>query len=226
MSYILLIDSTTKICSIALSKEEKLIQLVELDSDGLVHSEKLHLFIQDCLEKAKIEFSDLVAVAISKGPGSYTGLRIGTSAAKGLCYGLNIPLIAIETLTAMANSVASSVERASVLIPMIDARRAEVFCSIHQHGSTTKRVHSRVLDEEPFNELTNEKVYYFGDGAEKAQEYLSSSWKYLPNTKTTAQNLIPLSWEKFQNKEFEDVAYFEPYYHKDFKAGKPKKILK
>jgi tRNA threonylcarbamoyladenosine biosynthesis protein TsaB len=208
-----------------LSEENKLISLVELDSDELVHSEKLHLFIQECLEKAKIKLSNIAAIAISKGPGSYTGLRIGTSAAKGLCYGLNIPLIAIETLTAMAHSVLSSAEENSVLIPMIDARRAEVFCSIHQHGATIKQVHSRILDEEPFDRFNTEQVYYFGDGGEKAQDYLPSSWKYLPETKTTAKNLIPLAWKKFQDNNFEDVAYFEPYYYKDFKAGKPKKIL-
>jgi len=226
LSYILNIDSTTKVCSIALSNKDKLIQLVELDSDGLVHSEKLHLFIHECLTKAKIKLSDLSAVAISKGPGSYTGLRIGTSAAKGLCYGLNIPLIAIETLTAMANSITPEVESDAVLIPMIDARRVEVFCSIHQFGETSRHVHSRILDEEPFNEISAKNVYYFGDGAEKAQEYLNSSWNYIPDTKTTAKNLFKLAWQKFKNKDFEDIAYFEPYYHKDFKAGKAKNMLK
>ena len=226
MSYILHIDSTTKICSIGLSKDDALIQLVELDSDGLAHSEKLHLFIEECLEKASIRASDLNAISVSKGPGSYTGLRIGVSAAKGLCYGLNIPLIAVDTLTAMANSVVHNVEKDAVLIPMIDARRIEVFCSIHHKGKEIKTVHSRVLDEEPFDELNSENIYYFGDGAEKAQDYLNSSWIYLPEPKTSAKNLIPLAWRKFINKDFEDVAYFEPSYHKDFLAGKPKKILK
>jgi len=226
MAYILHIDSTTKVCSIALSKEDELVQLVELDSDGLAHSEKLHLFIEECLEKANIKPRDLNAVSVSKGPGSYTGLRIGVSAAKGLCYGLNIPLIAIDTLKEMANSVSLEVESNAVLIPMIDARRIEVFCSIHQSGEIVKPVHSRVLDEEPFKEIYSENVYYFGDGAEKAQIHVNPNWKYLPEPKTTSKNLIPLVWEKFQNKNFEDVAYFEPSYHKEFKAGKPKKILK
>ena len=226
MSYILHIDSTTKVCSIALSKDDRLIQLVELDSDGLAHSEKLHLFIEECLEKVNIKPSDLDAISVSKGPGSYTGLRIGVSTAKGLCYGLNIPLIAIDTLAAMAYSVAHDVEKDAVLIPMIDARRVEVFCSIHHKRKEIKAVHSRVLDEEPFDEITAEKVYYFGDGAEKAQEHLNKSWTYLSAPKTSAQNLIPLAWEKFENEDFEDVAYFEPSYHKDFKAGRPKKVLK
>ena len=110
MSFILHIDSTTKVCSIALSKENELFQLVEIDSEDLMHSEKLHVFIEECLKKAGIQPNELSAISVSKGPGSYTGLRIGVSAAKGLCYGLGIPLIAIETLTAMAHSVASKVE--------------------------------------------------------------------------------------------------------------------
>jgi len=226
LSYILHIDSTTKICSIGLSKDDALIQLVELDSDGLAHSEKLHLFIEECLEKASIRASDLNAISVSKGPGSYTGLRIGISAAKGLCYGLNIPLIAVDTLTAMADSVVHNVQKDAVLIPMIDARRIEVFCSIHHQGKEIKTVHSRVLNEEPFDELDSENVYYFGDGAEKAQEHLNPSWSYLPEPKTSAKNLIAIAWEKFTEKDFENAAYFEPSYHKDFQAGKPKKVLK
>ena len=225
MSYILHIDSTTKVCSIALSEFDTLIQIVELDSDGLVHSEKLHLFIEECLEKANIKPNDLDAISVSKGPGSYTGLRIGVSAAKGLCYGLEIPLIGIDTLEAMAFSIANEVESDAVLIPMIDARRIEVFCSIHHKGTEIKAVHSRVLDKEPFDELNSKNVYYFGVGAEKAQEYLNPSWKYLPTVKTTAQNLIPLAWEKFKNINFEDIAYFEPTYYKKFQAGRAKKIL-
>ncbi len=226
MSFILHIDSTTKVCSIALSKEHELFQLIEIDGEDLMHSEKLHVFIEECLKKAGIQPNELSAISVSKGPGSYTGLRIGVSAAKGLCYGLEIPLIAIETLTAMAHSVASKVEPNAVLIPMIDARRIEVFCSIHQAGITIKPVHSRILDEEPYDEISHDTVYYFGDGSEKAQHYLNSNWNYLSGPKTSAQNLIPLAWEKFRKKDFENLADFEPSYHKDFKAGKPKKVLK
>ena len=108
---------------------------------------------------------------------------------------------------------------------MIDARRVEVFCSIHQRGKTIKEVHPRILDAEPFDEITDEKVYYFGDGAEKAQEHLNSSWTYLSYPKTSAKNLLSIAWQKFIINDFEDVAYFEPSYHKNFNAGKPKKII-
>jgi tRNA threonylcarbamoyladenosine biosynthesis protein TsaB len=225
LSYILHIDSTTKVCSIALSKSNTVIQLVELDSDGLVHSEKLHLFIEECLKKANIKTSDLNAISVSKGPGSYTGLRIGISTAKGLCYGLSIPLIATDTLAAMADSVAQNVEDDAILIPMIDARRIEVFCSIHHNRKEIKAVHSRILNEEPFDEFNSSNVYYFGDGAEKAQEHLNSRWTYLSYPKTSATNLVSIAWQKFIKNDFEDVAYFEPSYHKNFHAGKPKKIL-
>lgn len=225
MEHILHIDSTTKVCSVAISSGASLVHLTETDSDKLVHSEKLHVFIETCLSAAKIEISDLKAVAVSKGPGSYTGLRIGVSAAKGLCFGLNIPLIAVDTLAAMANSISASVNTNATLIPMIDARRLEVFCSVHQNNKTLEPVHARILDEQPFAELSSTEVYYFGDGAEKAQAILPKTFTYLPNPKTSAQNLIPLAWEKYKNNQFEDVAYFEPAYLKDFVAGKPKKML-
>lgn len=225
MSFILHIDSTTKVCSIALSNCDVLVQLTETDAEKLAHSEKLHVFIEECLKKENITAADLSAVTISKGPGSYTGLRIGVSAAKGLCYGLNIPLIAVDTLTAMAYSVMPLVEKEAVLIPMIDARRLEVFCSIQQNGTILKTVHARVLDEEPIMGFENEKVYFFGDGAEKAIDVLPKNFQYISNRTTSAKNLIAIAWEKFNNNDFEDTAYFEPFYLKEFKAGKPKKIL-
>ena len=226
MKYILHIDSSTKVCSIALSNGDQLLELIETDSETLAHSEKLHVFIEECLKKAGIKPANLSAICVSKGPGSYTGLRIGVSAAKGLCYGLSIPFIAIDTLEAMADSVQSEVDEGAILIPMIDARRVEVFCSIHQNNNTLAKVHARVLDEKPFTELEGKKGYYFGDGAEKAIQYMPLSFTFLKNQNTSAKNLISLAWKKFENNDFEDTAYFEPFYLKDFKAGKPKKVLK
>lgn len=223
--YILHIDSTTKVCSVALSKEGALLKLVEIDSEKLSHSEKLHLFIQQSLEEAGITIKELQAIAVSKGPGSYTGLRIGVSAAKGLAYGLDIPLISVNTLDAMASAVQSTVESDAVLIPMIDARRMEVFSSIHQNGSCLEKVSAVVLDEQSFENYAKETVYFFGDGAAKAVETLNPSFKFIDGIKTSAANLIDISWSKFQTKTFEDVAYFEPFYLKDFVAGKPKKML-
>lgn len=223
--YILHLDSTTKVCSVALSKDGALFNLVEIDSEKLSHSEKLHLFIQDCLKEVKLTVKDLSAVAVSKGPGSYTGLRIGVSAAKGLAYGLDIPLISVNTLDAMASAVQKTVEPDAILLPMIDARRMEVFTSIHKNSQCLKEVAAVVLDEKSFEEYAQNKVYFFGDGAAKAVDTLNSSFQFIEGIKTSAEHLIDIAWNKYQNKQFEDVAYFEPFYLKDFVAGKPKKML-
>ena len=221
--YILHIDSTTKVCSVAISKEDKLLELTEVNSDQLVHSEKLHLFIEECLLKANVKLSDLKAINVSKGPGSYTGLRIGVSAAKGLAYGLTIPLISVDTLEAMADSVSLAFD--AVLIPMIDARRMEVFCSIHQNGKCLSPVSAEVLDESSFSAFNAKKVFYFGDGALKAVGNLNPNFTFIDEIKTSASNLIRLGWHKYNSGDFEDIAYFEPFYLKDFVAGKPKKML-
>ena len=221
--YILHIDSTTKVCSVAISNEDKLLELTEVNSDKLVHSEKLHLFIEECLLKANLKLSDLKAINVSKGPGSYTGLRIGVSAAKGLAYGLSIPLISVDTLEAMADSVSSAND--AVLIPMIDARRMEVFCSIHQNGKCLRTVSAEVLEESSFSEFNDKKVFFFGDGAAKAIETLNPSFTFVDEIKTSSSNLIRLGWLKYNASDFENIAYFEPFYLKDFVAGKPKKML-
>ena len=221
--YILHIDSTTKVCSVAISNEDKLLELTEVNSDKLVHSEKLHLFIEECLLKANLKLSDLKAINVSKGPGSYTGLRIGVSAAKGLAYGLSIPLISVDTLEAMADSVSSAND--AVLIPMIDARRMEVFCSIHQNGKCLRTVSAEVLEESSFSEFNDKKVFFFGDGAAKAIETLNPNFTFVDEIKTSSSNLIRLGWLKYNASDFENIAYFEPFYLKDFVAGKPKKML-
>ena len=221
--YILHIDSTTKVCSVAISKEDKLLELTEVNSDKLVHSEKLHLFIEECLLKANLKLSDLKAINVSKGPGSYTGLRIGGSAAKGLAYGLSIPLISVDTLEAMADSVSSAND--AVLIPMIDARRMEVFYSIHQNGKCLRTVSAEVLEESSFSEFNDKQVFFFGDGAAKAIETLNPNFTFVDEIKTSSSNLIRLGWLKYNASDFENIAYFEPFYLKDFVAGKPKKML-
>ena len=223
--YILHIDSTTKICSVAISDKNKLLELTEVNSDKLVHSEKLHLFIEKCLLKANLGVSDLKAINVSKGPGSFTGLRIGVSAAKGLAYGLNIPLISVDTLEAMADSVALNQPKDAILIPMIDARRMEVFCSIHKNGEYLKPVTAQVLDDLSFSGLDSNKIFYFGDGASKAKDILNPNFSFIDGVTTSASNLIRLGWEKYTSRDFEDLAYFEPFYLKDFIAGKPKKML-
>lgn len=223
--YILHIDTTTKVCSVAVAKNGKQIALVEINSEKLSHSEKLHLFIEQAVQESKISLQDLSAVAVSKGPGSYTGLRIGVSAAKGLCFGLDLPLISVDTLEAMAHFQAKSKSEKAVFIPMIDARRMEVFAGVYQNNTCLEKVHAHVLETNSFEKYANEEVYFFGDGAEKAIETLPNNFNFIPNIGTSSQNLIQLAWEKFEAKAFEDVAYFEPYYLKDFVAGKPKKML-
>ena len=223
--YILHIDSTTKVCSVAISKEDKLLNLIEVNSDQLVHSEKLHLFIEECLLKANLKLSDLKAINVSKGPGSYTGLRVGVSAAKGLAYGLTIPLISVDTLEALADSVLGSLANDAVLIPMIDARSMEVFCSVYQNGKCLSPVSAEVLDEYSFSAFNDKQVFFFGDGAAKAIETLNPNFTFIDQIKTSASNLIRLCWLKYKASDFEDVAYFEPFYLKDFVAGKPKKML-
>lgn len=223
--YILHIDSTTKLCSIAISKDGVQVALEEVDSEKLAHSEKLHQFIVDCLNSAKIDVKSLSAVAVSKGPGSYTGLRIGVSTAKGLAFGLNIPILSVDTLEAMALSVTNQVPTDAICIPMIDARRLEVFGAVYQNGQCLESVQAFILDDGGFTQYEDEQVYFFGDGAAKCKEVLSSKFNFIPDIKTSATHLIKIAHQKFLDKNFEDTAYFEPFYLKDFVAGKPKKML-
>lgn len=223
--YILHIDSTTKLCSIAISKDGVQVALKEVDSEKLAHSEKLHQFIVDCLNLAKIDVKSISAVAVSKGPGSYTGLRIGVSTAKGLAFGLDIPIISVDTLEAMALAVTPTVPVDSVCIPMIDARRVEVFGAVFRNGKCLEDVQSYILDDGGFTKYEHEEVYFFGDGAAKCKEVLSSKFNFIPAIKTSATHLIKIAHQKFLDKNFEDTAYFEPFYLKDFVAGKPKKML-
>jgi tRNA threonylcarbamoyladenosine biosynthesis protein TsaB len=175
----------------------------------------LHVFIEEILKEAKVNFNDLSAIAVSKGPGSYTGLRIGVSAAKGLCYALEIPLIAIDTLTILANQI--KIEN-GLIIPMIDARRMEVYSAIFNSNSKKIReVQAEILTEESFNSF-NETIHFVGDSSEKAKSVLTKNNFVFHDAIVfpSATEMSALSYSKFQNNDFEDVAYFEPYYLKDF----------
>lgn len=227
MALILNIETATTACSVALAESGKLLTIKELDGD-YSHAENLTLFIQDVIQQAARSFSDIDAIAVSKGPGSYTGLRIGVSVAKGLCYSLNKPLIAIDTLQHMALSVSLKKENNSVFYcPMLDARRMEVYCAIYDASNQIARpTAAEIIDESSFGEFLNSgPIYFFGNGAEKCKDLLgnNSNALFVDNIIPSAANMVKLSEQAFVAENFEDVAYFEPFYLKDFIAGKKKK---
>ena len=215
MAIILNIETATKNCSVSLSKNGKTIFFKEHADQGYSHAEKLHVFIDQVIKECQINISEINAVAVSKGPGSYTGLRIGVSAAKGLCYALNIPLIAVDTLEILANQVQ---KKDGLIVPMLDARRMEVYSAIFNNDlekiSETK---AEILSTESYAEI-NEKIYFVGDCQEKCQTVLTkNNFEFLPEiVYPSANEMSKLSYQKFENKQFEDVAYFEPFYLKDF----------
>lgn len=229
MTLILGIETSTKICSVAISDGEQLLALQE-EGGEYSHAEKLNGFIDAILKESKVDINQVDAIAVSKGPGSYTGLRIGVSAAKGLCFALNKPLIAVDTLQAMAlNHPLREIERSVLYCPMLDARRMEVYTALYnQHNEQVKPIEAKIIEETSFaQELSNNKIIFFGDGANKCKKILSNN----PNANfsneglPSAEYINKLAYKKFANKEFEDVAYFEPYYLKDFVATTAKKLL-
>ena len=222
LSYILNIETATKNCSVALAKEGKTIFSKEIAEEGYSHAERLHVFIEEIIKEVGITLQDLSAVAVSQGPGSYTGLRIGVSAAKGLCYALNIPLIAIDTLQALASQVTIS---NGLIIPMIDARRMEVYSAVFSPNLEQKReVLAEIITENSFENL-QETLYFVGDCAEKCKSVLTKeNYIFLDEiVYPSAKEMSFLSFEKFKKSDTVDVAYFEPYYLKNFMITTPKK---
>ncbi len=218
---ILHIETSSKNCSVAISEDDKLLCLCEEVSDNYKQSESLHTFVEWALEGAKLSLKDLDAVSLGKGPGSYTGLRIGAASAKGFCYGLNLPLIAINSLDSMVEGFVN--QGYELIIPLIDARRMEVYTAFFdgKSGEMISETQAKILDENSFSELADKKMLFIGDGTKKAQEILN-----LPNADfksdiyPSAKGLIKKSVEKFNKKDFENVAYFEPFYLKDFQGIK------
>ena len=223
MAIILTLDTSTKNCSVALFNGKKTIALKEQNYDGYTHAEQLTLFIEEVIKSANLPLKEIEAIAISKGPGSYTGLRIGTSTAKGLCYALDIPLISISTLKAMAFAMAKN-HVADLYCPMIDARRMEVFSGIYNiENNEIREIQADVVDEQTYAQFLKNEVLFFGDGAIKCKEMINhKNAKFLEGVYPSAKDLGKLAYAKFMNKDFEDVAYFEPFYLKDFVAGKKK----
>jgi tRNA threonylcarbamoyladenosine biosynthesis protein TsaB len=225
MPLILILDTATKNCSVALTENGSVLESIDYNTGGFSHAEKLHLFIEEVCHKANKTLNDLDAVAISKGPGSYTGLRIGVSAAKGLCYGLDIPLISLETLEILARtySIKNQVQQNDLLIPMLDARRMEVYTAIFSSKfEKLKGTNALILDESSFDkELSEFNCHFFGDGAEKSETlFKRENSTFTSNIFPESKAMASVAHQKFSNEDFEDVAYFEPYYLKDFVDGK------
>jgi tRNA threonylcarbamoyladenosine biosynthesis protein TsaB len=227
MSYILNIDTATDICSIAISQAGKMLSLVEEANNN--HASRITLMIEEALSEAKINIKDLGAVAMSNGPGSYTSLRVGTSTAKGICYALDIPLIAVDTLTSLAYAAFKEMEVENALYcPMIDARRMEVYMILFENeGSLLKIIeplNNVIIDENAFQNYFEEgkKIILTGNGAAKCMEVINSVNILHVDKSCSAQNLIPLSTEAFLKGEFEDVAYHTPQYLKSPNITTPK----
>jgi tRNA threonylcarbamoyladenosine biosynthesis protein TsaB len=222
VSYILNIETATKNCSVALAKDGKTLLCKEIAEEGYSHAERLHVFIEEIINEAGIQLKDLAAVAVSQGPGSYTGLRIGVSTAKGLCYALNIPLIAVDTLQALA-SKAKIAE--GMIVPMIDARRMEVYSAVFSSGLEKKReILAEIIDENSFEDFT-ENLYFVGDCNEKCKTVLTKdNFIFLDEIKyPSANEMSALSFDIYKKSDTVDVAYFEPYYLKDFLITTAKK---
>ena len=221
--FILNIETATKNCSVSLATNGDTITLREIAEEGYSHAEKLHVFIEEIIAESKISFEDLNAIAVSQGPGSYTGLRIGASSAKGLCYALNIPMIAIDTLQSLAAQISIS---KGIIIPMIDARRMEVFNAIYDKSlNTLKPVSAEIITEESY-QTNEEEIHFLGDGASKCKEFLHKSnfIFYDEIIYPSAKQMSLLSFEKYKNSDTVDVAYFEPLYVKDFMITKKKAL--
>ena len=222
MALILNIETATTNCSVSLSKDGKTIVLKEDYDKNYSHAERLHVYIDAVLKEATVTPSQLDAIAVSKGPGSYTGLRIGVSAAKGLCFALNKPLISISTLEALAHQVKNG---DGVIVAMLDARRMEVYSAIFDSNyNCIRTTEAEVLNQSSYSSyLDKGKVYFIGNGVEKTKTLISHhNAVFIENKLPSANEMGVLATHKYKISDFEDVAYFEPYYLKDFIALKAK----
>ncbi|MCL6216814.1 tRNA (adenosine(37)-N6)-threonylcarbamoyltransferase complex dimerization subunit type 1 TsaB [Zunongwangia pacifica] len=220
MAIILCLETATTNCSVALCEEGNLIALKEDNSKGYSHAEKLHVFIDEILKENNLKIDNLDAIAISKGPGSYTGLRIGVSAAKGLCFAQDIPLISVPTLTALAKQV--NPKEGEQIIPMLDARRMEVYSAVFDSAfNQIRETKAQVLSEESFQEeLAKGKVYFIGNGVAKFREICEHpNAEFIEDRLPSVKEMNTIAYDKYKISDIEDVAYFEPYYLKDFVAG-------
>jgi tRNA threonylcarbamoyladenosine biosynthesis protein TsaB len=213
--YILNLETSTSNCSVALAKDGEVICLKEDNSLKYSHAERLHVYIEEVIKKANIQKNELAAVAVSKGPGSYTGLRIGVSAAKGLGFALGIPLIAVPTLEALAHKIQI---KDGLIVPMLDARRMEVYTSIFDSNyECIEPTNAKILDQNSYSDiLKNHPVYFIGNGVEKTKAILKHPNAFFDSQLPSAKQMCSLSYRKLQTQDVEDLAYFEPFYLKDF----------
>lgn len=220
MGLILNIETATTNCSVALGKDGNVLSVKEDYSNNYSHAERLHLFIEDILQENGLSTGDLDAIAVSKGPGSYTGLRIGVSAAKGLCFAGDVPLISVPTLSSLAHQVGDGV--GDFIIPLLDARRMEVYTAgFYSNMRILFKTGAKILEEDSFKEhLEKGKVTFIGNGVEKFEKICShENANFIKGKLPSAIQMVALAEEKWSKKDFEDVAYFEPYYLKDFMVG-------
>lgn len=220
MTRILHIETATKVCSVALSENGALAGLKEIEEDGYAHGEKLTVLIQELLKEQGLSMKDLHAVSVSSGPGSYTGLRIGASAAKGICYAMKIPLIAIDALTSLAASAVKKHDKN--ICAVIDARRMEVYNLITDSSlNPLKKITADIIAEDTYTEF--DPFVVCGDGAQKLQEIWSDrNCTFDLKIKSSATGQIEIAFVKYEKEQFEDLAYWEPFYLKDFIVGKKK----
>ena len=215
---LLCIETSGKNCSVALFEGLQLVSIREVHTEQFSHSENLHVFIEQVLKESNLQPKAIKAIAISAGPGSYTGLRIGVATAKGLCYGWDIPLIALPTLRILAEQVTYEFTDIEYIIPMIDARRMEVFTSVYSHDfSPILGERAEILTESTFDTYLNKgKTIFLGDGITKFQAICKHKNAYFWQNKfPSAKQMGRLALEKYQAQAFEDIAYFEPFYLKE-----------
>jgi tRNA threonylcarbamoyladenosine biosynthesis protein TsaB len=219
MALILNIETATKNCSVSLAKDGETITCKEIAEQNFSHAEKLHVFIEELLNENNVAYKNLDAIAVSQGPGSYTGLRIGVSSAKGFCYALNIPMIAIDTLELLARRITIT---DGLIIPMIDARRMEVYSAIFNVDYLkVRKIEAEIIDTNSYSEIEN-NIHLVGDGIAKFKDVLTDD-KFIFHEDIvypSANEMSLLSFEKYKKSDFVDVAYFEPYYLKDFILNK------
>ncbi len=243
MAIILCIDTATEVCSVAISNNGNVIALAQ-NNDGNTHASQLHVLVDEAIAMVNFSIKNIDAIAVSKGPGSYTGLRVGVSAAKGFCFALDIPLIGINTLDSLVrmpnldamnagisntnNVINDSQKDKLFFIPMLDARRMEVYCAVYDNNyNAIENTQAVIINEKSFIQFLDlGKVYFYGNGAAKCQSIIThSNAIFINDIKCCAASMKFLAEQKYQAKHFEDVAYFEPFYLKDFVGTTPKKLI-